>query len=53
METGVGKGQFITEYGYAELIRDVRRQPDLFAGGLFDGDADMDAECGLWCEEAP
>ena len=41
--------QFVTEYSYAELIRDVRRQPDLFAGGLFDDDPDMDAECGLWC----
>ncbi|EQA97297.1 phosphoadenosine phosphosulfate reductase family protein [Sphingobium sp. HDIP04] len=46
----VGKGRFVTEYSYAELIRDVRRQPDLFAGGLFDGDPDMDAECGLWCD---
>lgn len=46
------KGRFVTEYSYAELIRDVRRQPDLFAGGLFDHDPDMDAECGLWCEEA-
>lgn len=50
MEQGPGKGRFVTEYGYAELIRDVRRQPDLFAGGLFDDDPDMDAECGLWCE---
>lgn len=41
--------RFVTEYSYAELIRDVRRQPDLFAGGLFDNDPDMDAECGLWC----
>lgn len=49
IETGVGKGRFVTEYSYAELIRDVRRQPDLFAGGLFDDDPDMDAECGLWC----
>jgi len=42
-------GQFVTEYSYAELIRDVRRQPDLFAGGLFDDDPEMDAECGTWC----
>lgn len=49
MEDGPGKGRFVTEYSYAELIRDVRRQPDLFAGGLFDDDPDMDAECGLWC----
>lgn len=52
METGPGKGRFVTEYNYAELIRDVRRQPDLFAGGLFDDDPDMDAECGTHCEEA-
>lgn len=48
----VGKSsgtRFVTEYSYAELIRDVRRQPDLFAGGLFDDDPDMDAECGTWC----
>ena len=49
MEEGPGKGRFVTEYSYAELIRDVRRQPDMFAGGLFDNDPDMDAECGLWC----
>jgi 3'-phosphoadenosine 5'-phosphosulfate sulfotransferase (PAPS reductase)/FAD synthetase len=48
METVAG-GRFVTEYSYAELIQDVRRQPDLFAGGLFDDDPDMDAECGLWC----
>ncbi|RIV79596.1 phosphoadenosine phosphosulfate reductase family protein [Pelagerythrobacter aerophilus] len=41
--------RFVTEYSYAELIQDVRRQPDMFAGGLFDDDPDMDAECGLWC----
>ena len=45
-------GRFVTEYSYAELLRDVQRQPDLFAGGLFDNDPDMDAECGLWCAEA-
>lgn len=50
IETQPGIGRFVTEYSYAELIRDVRRQPDLFAGGLFDDDPDMDAECGLWCE---
>lgn len=52
----VGKSsgtRFVTEYSYAELIRDVRRQPDLFSGGLFDDDPDMDAECGLWCSESP
>ena len=52
MEEGPGKGRFVTEYSYAELMRDVRRQPDLFAGGLFDDDPDMDAECGTWCGEA-
>ena len=49
----VGKGRFVTEYSYAELKRDVWNQPDMFYGGLFDDDPDMDAECGLWCEEAP
>lgn len=45
----LGKGRFVTEYSYAELIRDVRRQPDMFAG-LLDGDTlEMDAECGTWC----
>jgi len=52
IENSIGKGRFVTEYSYAELIRDVRRQPDLFAGGLFDNDPDMDVECGLWCGEA-
>lgn len=50
-EAKVG-GTFRPEYSYAELIRDVQRQPDLFAGGLFDDDPDMDAECGTWCSEA-
>lgn len=49
MENGASKGRFVTEYSYAELIRDVQRQPDLFAGGLFHEDPDMDAECGTWC----
>lgn len=44
--------RFRSEYSYAELIRDVRRQPDMFAGGYFDNDPDMDAECGTWCGEA-
>lgn len=51
----VGKSsgtRFRKEYSYAELIRDVHNQPDMFAGGLFDNDAEMDAECGLWCGEA-
>jgi 3'-phosphoadenosine 5'-phosphosulfate sulfotransferase (PAPS reductase)/FAD synthetase len=45
----IAGGTFTKEYSYAELIRDVRRQPDLFAGGLFDDDPEMDAECGTWC----
>lgn len=50
METGPGKGRFVTEYSYAELIRDVRRQPDMFAGLLSDDQVEIDAECGLWCD---
>ena len=52
MEEGPGKGRFVTEYSYRELMSDVQRQPDMFAGGLFDDDPDMDAECGTWCGEA-
>lgn len=52
MEVGPGKGRFVTEYSYADLMRDVRQQPDMFAGGLFDSDPEMDAECGSWCAEA-
>lgn len=52
MERGPGKGQFVTEYSYAELQRDVRRQPDLFLGAFGPDEIDMDAECGLWCGEA-
>jgi 3'-phosphoadenosine 5'-phosphosulfate sulfotransferase (PAPS reductase)/FAD synthetase len=44
--------RFRSEYSYAELKSDVQRQPDMFAGGLFDDDPDMDAECGTWCGEA-
>lgn len=51
MET-VGKDRFVTEYSYAELQRDVRRQPDMFAGLLTADEIEHDAECGLWCEEA-
>lgn len=40
---------FRKEYGYDELIRAVNSSPDLFAGGLFDDDPEMDAECGTWC----
>lgn len=45
--------RFVTEYGYEELIRAVRRQPDLFLGAFDDEQVEMDAECGLWCGEAP
>lgn len=51
MEEGPGKGRFVTEYSYAELIRAARNQGDLFRGA-FDDDPDMDAECGTWCGEA-
>lgn len=51
MERGPGKGRFVTEYDYAELIRAAHNQGDLFRGA-FDNDPDMDAECGTWCGEA-
>ena len=44
--------RFVTEYSYAELIRDVQRQPDMFAGLLDADSVEMDAECGTWCQEA-
>lgn len=50
-ETAKGS-TFRSEYGYAEVIDAVRRQPDMFAGGLFDDDPEMDVECGTWCGEA-
>ena len=40
--------RFRPEYTYAELIRAVRNQGDLFEGA-FNDDPEMDAECGLWC----
>lgn len=43
---------FRREQTYAELIASVNNQPDMFAGGLFDFDPEMDAECGTWCSEA-
>lgn len=51
MEAKIG-ATFRPEYSYSELIDAVRRQGDLFAGA-FDNDPEMDAECGLWCDEAP
>ena len=49
----VGKGRFVTEYSYAELQRDVYAQPTFFDGMFDDEQVEMDAECGLWCAEAP
>jgi 3'-phosphoadenosine 5'-phosphosulfate sulfotransferase (PAPS reductase)/FAD synthetase len=43
-----GAGQFRKEYTYTELQSAVRRSPDLFLGA-FDGDEELDAECGTWC----
>lgn len=43
--------RFVTEWSYDELRSSVQRQPDMFLGA-FDGDPDMDAECGLWCGDA-
>ncbi len=49
--TGNGD-RFRASETYAAIKTAVRRSPDLFAGGLFDNDPDMDAECGTWCGEA-
>jgi 3'-phosphoadenosine 5'-phosphosulfate sulfotransferase (PAPS reductase)/FAD synthetase len=51
MEAKIG-ATFRPEYSYSELIDAVRRQGDLFAGA-FDNDPEMDADCGLWCDQAP
>ena len=52
METATASGAVFREgEPYAHIIDAARRQGDLFRG-VFDGDPDMDAECGLWCEEA-
>jgi 3'-phosphoadenosine 5'-phosphosulfate sulfotransferase (PAPS reductase)/FAD synthetase len=48
--TGLG-GQFVTEYSYAELAREVAAQPHLF-DDLVDDEGDHDAECGLLCGAA-
>jgi 3'-phosphoadenosine 5'-phosphosulfate sulfotransferase (PAPS reductase)/FAD synthetase len=45
-------GTFRPEYTFLELIKAARFQGDLFEGA-FNNDPDMDAECGLWCGEAP
>jgi len=37
---------------YSDIIDAVRRQGDIFSG-VFNDDPEMDAECGLWCGEAP
>jgi 3'-phosphoadenosine 5'-phosphosulfate sulfotransferase (PAPS reductase)/FAD synthetase len=44
----VGNGSFVTEYSYADLVREVRNQGDLFDGFLPDIE-EHDAECGLFC----
>ena len=44
--------RFRPDRTYREIIDAVQRQGDIFAGA-FDNDPDMDAECGLWCGEAP
>lgn len=47
MESTIGKGRFVTEYSYADLVREVATSPLL---PLEPGDDDeFDAECGLWC----
>ena len=47
MESTIGKGRFVTEYSYADLVREVATTPLL---PLEPGDDDeFDAECGLWC----
>jgi 3'-phosphoadenosine 5'-phosphosulfate sulfotransferase (PAPS reductase)/FAD synthetase len=47
MEKTDGKGRFVTEHSYADLVREVSDSPLL---PLESGDDDdFDAECGLWC----
>jgi hypothetical protein len=48
----VSGARFRPEYSYSNLIDAVRRQGDIFSG-MFNDDPEMDAECGLWCGEAP
>lgn len=52
IEQTIGKGRFVTERSYADLVREVASSPLL---PLEPGDdEEFDAECGLWCsgEEA-
>jgi 3'-phosphoadenosine 5'-phosphosulfate sulfotransferase (PAPS reductase)/FAD synthetase len=42
----IGKGRFVTEYSYADLVREVRQQPHLFDELP---DSEHDVECGLLC----
>jgi 3'-phosphoadenosine 5'-phosphosulfate sulfotransferase (PAPS reductase)/FAD synthetase len=42
----VGKGRFVTEYSFTDLVREVREQPHLFDEPM---DEEHDAECGLIC----
>jgi 3'-phosphoadenosine 5'-phosphosulfate sulfotransferase (PAPS reductase)/FAD synthetase len=46
MET-VGKGQFSKEFSYADLVREVQEQPNLFDELPYTDE--FDAECGLIC----
>jgi len=46
----VGKGRFVTEFSYADLLREVETQP--FMPGLLEDYEEYDSECGLTCAEA-
>lgn len=54
METATAAGSVFREgEPYSQIQSAVRRQPDMFKG-VFDSETNyMDAECGLWCGEAP
>lgn len=41
---------FNKDYSYKDIIEAVQRQGDLFLG-VFNEDPEMDAECGLWCDD--
>lgn len=43
----VSKGRFVTEYSYADLLREVQQQPHLFDDPI---DVEHDVECGDLCE---